>query len=402
MDTIKAEFNHQSLTEYVYCRTSKSARSSKDCQMDNWTLLKEVWPVEQRPESLRSKRTFNATSMDTLTAVFKIHSEKQRVENEEGMADEIDKDGKYPTLSYEKASDNRVNIFHKASFVRAPLAEPAAYAEELPTKLKPVVRAIPLHFLGAQNAISLKTVEMMHNRCRAMKLKHFHSANMSVTSKGKVEVTKSVGNEQKRSTEFDWESPVSLQNCYEALCNYKTVLGQLFPWDSTGNIMERVLVKYKYVSSAEELSTRKNIIIDFFDAVMKSNAIRATNSAPYFNFDEMEAQLKDSMVRFGVQPMVPIPKVFPKQGQSGNRGGQSGGQRGSGRGENRAKYPPAAVGGVLLCYNYNSLSGKRCSNLATKDGCKDNTGKAFLHLCNKYVSEKGSYCFQKHPKSLHR
>ncbi len=96
--------------------------SENDCGQDNWTMLADVWPVEQRPDYLRVRSNVNKRDFGQLLQFEKLFRERRKIE---GRADNLfGEDAAPPAKKFKAAKDDRMEKFHEASFLRLPLAEP--------------------------------------------------------------------------------------------------------------------------------------------------------------------------------------------------------------------------------------------------------------------------------------
>ncbi len=60
--------------------------SENDCGQDNWTMLADVWPVEQRPDYLRVRSNVNKRDFGQLLQFEKLFRERRKIE---GRADNL-------------------------------------------------------------------------------------------------------------------------------------------------------------------------------------------------------------------------------------------------------------------------------------------------------------------------
>ena len=206
--------------------------------------------------------------------------------------------------------------------------------------------------------------------------------------------------------DFDWELPSSLNAIQEAISNYLCVLHQLWPQDPSAMILQRVLVRHKWVANASDLSLRIALISDFFNAVLRLNASRASNRECVLSYEEQEKCLKDILRNSNVSPEVfgtnPLQKASkaPKSAQlSDSSAGASSTPR---RPFSRPERQKAITGpnGMQLCFGFNNHKG--CFNSKTSSGCKNIQGREFAHLCNWFMPSKGGPCFsQNHCRKNH-
>ena len=396
----------------------KESIGSRDEEEDlgsNWELLKETWPIEDRPLALRDKDTVNKKSMDTLLACFKMKMEKEKHENNSDIA----KDGKQHTTIYKEEADNGTDKLHKARWCRMPTTCPSNWYKDVPLKRTPVIRSLPLEYSGSMNMVAQKSIEVVHNRSNAYQLKHFFVGNINVQNKSRKDFFNWEDGKLAKEQDLSWESPQSLQQIQEAIINWAVINQQLYPFDCSPLILLRLLVRYRWIQSAADYTGRRNIISTLFEVMSRTNASRAVNSGTPLSYKELEDLLKDILLKNGVSPEVPLPSIPKASGQEGasgsgqtsrggvgysasGRGGGRGGFSGRGRGSNGnvVGRQQAMFENNPVCYGYNTLDGRPCLKVRQGNGCKDGD-KWFAHVCNKYVAGKG-FCLQRHPRSEHR
>lgn len=397
-----------------YSEESNDSTSEEDLG-SNWELLKESWPIEDRPMALRDKETVNKKSMDTLLACFKMKVEKDK---NDGGGD-IAKDGKQITVIFKKEADNGTDKLHKARWCRMPTTCPSTWYKDVPLKRSPIIRNLPLEYSGSMNMVAQKTIELIHNRANAYQLKHFFVGNINVENKSRKDFFNWEDGKLAKEQDLSWESPQSLQQIQEALINWSIINQQLYPFDCTPLMLQRLLVRYRWIQSAPNYIGRRNIISTLFEVMSRTNASRAVNNGTPLSYKELEELLKDILLKNGVSPEVPLPSIPKDSGQefasnsgqatrggsgysaNGRGGGRGGfGNRGRGGSTPTNNRPQAMFENYPVCYGYNTLDGRPCLKVKQGNGCKDGD-KWFAHVCNKYVAGKG-FCLQRHPKSEHR
>ena len=119
-----------------------------------------------------------------------------------------------------------------------------------------------------------------------------------------------------------WETPSNLVQIKEAYKNFDDIYWELWPYDSTGRAMHRLMLQYDWCRVAEPIEVRIDILKTFFDETLRLNAERAINCECIMSFTEQEVLLKDIMVRKGVRPETPfLPQRrqdFPRNASGGN------------------------------------------------------------------------------------
>lgn len=383
--------------------TSKSGESStggKNLQKEDesrklkLSMLAELWPEEERPQSLKGEALADLSMQDML-AFVKLKTDKSKEE-----ADSVDifqGDKVQPTITWPEQKDNGTTELHPARFSRMPTTSPKEWYHLVPLKRTPILRHLPLYYSGADNMVSIKTVELLQDRTKSLSLKHFHSANLYVTSKTKKEVTKFTADGCTKSFDFNWENPTTLQQLQEAVINYASLLQNIWPYDHTGISLLRLLVKFNWISGAEDFNVRKEVLPTFFANVMSQNCARASNGKAPMSFKAMEDILKDVLLRNGIDASVPLDGYSKKnsKGKDQNNGKQGDrfGQRSTG-----GNRKPAELNGLQVCFNFNK---GQCRNATEKGGCKDGYGRRFAHCCNVYTQGKG-HCLKPHCRRDHQ
>ena len=140
-----------------------------------------------------------------------------------------------------------------------------------------------------------KTIEVIHDRTKPLALKFFHAANLNVACRGKKDIFSLEDGVLQKSQDLSWESPQSLQQLQESLVNFALLNQQLYPWDPTALIMWRLLVKFRWISAADEYITRRAIITGFFEAVSRTNASRAANLNAPMSFKQQGCYSDDTV-----------------------------------------------------------------------------------------------------------
>jgi hypothetical protein len=133
--------------EKIRQRKSKKRRmemeiSSEEEEIDNWTKLAPLWPVEQRPKVLQCRATVNSHSMKELMKMEKMYRSQDK---KMGMADRLfAKDPVLPVVKVKSGKDDRRTKLHGSTFFRMPTVDPEEYWGKMPTSREPIYRHIPL------------------------------------------------------------------------------------------------------------------------------------------------------------------------------------------------------------------------------------------------------------------
>ena len=222
--------------------------------------------------------------------------------------------------------------------------------------------------------------------------------------KPKMQISRMDAGAVANTIDYDWEDPGTMSQVTEAILNYATVNQQLWPYDVTATIMQRLLGRYKWLSSCNEQKTRVELISKFFDAVIRTNCLRAANKSVIMSYMEQELLLKEIMIKNNVRSEIPIldNRVQRSNNQNQNpQPGRSSNQQGSQVRSApivRPKY--ASFNNLGLCYGWNALDGKVCNNNIIGNKCTDGMKRSFMHMCNVWI--KNRYCLGSHRRKDHK
>jgi len=67
--------------------------------------------------------------------------------------------------------------------------------------------------------------------------------------------------------------------------------------------------------------------------------------------------------------------------------------------QNQNKPKVLMIGSTPVCFNFNS---GHCRNHGSATSCKDQRGREFAHLCNKWLDAKQAYCLGRHSRAAFR
>ena len=311
-----------------------------------------------------------------------FNAKKKRGENLESGA----KDQKPTTIKFPEAKDNFKDKLHDARFLRQPISDPKTWLKEMPVKRERVYRNLSFEFYGTDNCLNDKSIAALHDRSLVLELKHWLSINAS-TNKPVKEFRQT--NEHGTSTFHDivWDQPKSLLAIQEGLNNYTMALHSIWPLDMTAIILNRLLIKYHWVSGAKTEKARLGCISAFFNDVMRSNVRRAINGKAVLDYDAQEKCLKVALNRFEISTEIPIStKLELSQGSQPQQNKFSQQKPAQGCQPERKRHE-ARYNSNPLCFAYND-KGRTCSNQTTATGCTARNGANYAHVCSKWVFKK--------------
>lgn len=372
---------------------STSSGESSGCDSDNWAMLADLWPEEQRPKYLQNREKVNRMTMGKLMQFQTLYHEREKWMGKGSQV--FGADPKLPMKKFREQRDNREDKIHEASLLRLPVAEPEDYWSLVPLKREPIYRNIPLKHCGGENLVNELTIIRMHDRGIPVTLKMFHAANYA----------KRPSREGDASLDGDWDAPEKLRTAQEAVVNYGAISRALWPMDYTPDVVLRVMVTNNWAAGAGQSdAARMSIVAKFFDTLMLENAAGALKrKAPadyrrakeiYARALELHGIVGDRRETLHAEPRevenVPAPKG---PGGPGSRpANKPGGWQGN-------KRPPPKVGSIFVCYRYNDPVG--CNRQQQGQGCKGLKGQVFAHACAA-IKQNGDYCLGGHSKQQHK
>ena len=286
-----------------------------------------------------------------------------------------------------------------ARWFRLSVKELKHWYEQAPVSRSHKYVNIPLKHLGATNCISERVIALCHDQTIPLTMKQFIQDNCAVASKPKVTFAGPGGSS---TVDWDWVEATTLAHAHEAILNYQVVIHHLFPWVTTGFIIQRVLLKVNWLAAYGNLNTRLGIIRTFFNSVLRINAGRACKKALPMDFKEQMEQMSSIMERTpsqapsqaagGQVDNYKIPRTVPAPRAPG---GQRLSAAASGAKDKRPRY-----NNLLLCFDYNSTKGVDCSRPPTGLGCREPKGQEYAHRCNLKL-QGGAFCLMAHRRKDH-
>jgi len=141
---------------------TKASRGSSKTEEATWTLLNDIWPLEERPRKLQDKRYVSKLSWQTLMGLQDRY-EKEMEKKGVGAAI-FGKDRKLSKVQFEKKSDDCCGKLHPARWLRLPMVAPEKYWEKVPRAHEQRFRHLQLGHYGAESQINEKVILSLHDR----------------------------------------------------------------------------------------------------------------------------------------------------------------------------------------------------------------------------------------------
>jgi len=301
---------------------------------------------------------------------------------------------------------------------RAPILERKKWWAQMPVKHPHTYRRLPLEHGGGANKVSDVVVIRCHDRSFPLKIKMFLPANRMQK--------KFDGSESKEET-ADWEGAKAVGDIREALLNLADVMAELWPYDNSARILQRVLHNANFGAGLRCSDQEKvKLMVEFCDGVLRENACRAVEQEVPLSFRQAKERWADTTERIASLNPAGNGQNSSMQGQQNfggrghNRGGSAGGQMrggGSHSGGSHGGGGPGASGNSLfrggaaargrgarlqqgsnsfaVCFNFNRGN---CGRPPKGVGCDDGRGGEFAHVCNQFDLPTGKYCLQAHAR----
>jgi hypothetical protein len=235
-------------------------KKSKRKRNVDWELMEDMWPEEDRPKKLRSRKFVESITIDQFFK-YKEHYEKEAERKGLGSA-VFGKDKKPKVKKYKAMKDDGESRLHPARFVGLPRVDPSKYWEKVPTCRQEVYRHLPLRHLGLEG-INEQTIVKMHNRKVAIDL------NMLVR-----------------------DSVAEIRHVKEAVLNYVTLLHTLHPVDYAGLAIVRVLNEAGWAERVGSTDKQRVLMLRrFFDDTVRENSGRAVRKEPPLDYEQVEDKM---------------------------------------------------------------------------------------------------------------
>ena len=174
-----------------------------------------------------------------------------------------------------------------------------------------------------QHKVCDKTIIAMHDKRVTLNIKHFLTENVGVAAKPRVTYS---GPDGSTHSDFAWVEANTVNQCQEAMLNYDCINHHLYSWDYTGLVMQRLMIKHRWLAAYQSVpTTRVNLVKLFFNSVLRTNASKAVNREAPLDYKE-QSELLDGILAAGGQPIMVA--TWPNYQIPRNQGKSSGGSNG--------------------------------------------------------------------------
>ena len=347
-----------------------------------WTLLNDIWPLEERPKKLQDRRYVSRLSWPTLMA---LQDRYEKEAEKKGVGSAIyGKDRRLKKIRFRGRSDDGYAKLHRARWLRLPMAAPDKYWKRVPRTHEQRFRHLQLAHYGAESQINEKVILSLHDRQVPIELKALLRSNFHKDG-GKA---------------ADMAEPAEVRHLQEAVCNYMTACHVLWPFDYGPLVILRVLIENRWGEAAgSDMKERVGLVTRFFNEVVSDNSGRAVRGEPPLDYEKVRAKWSRL-----------VELAFPQLGflgGAGQQGAARGGKPASGKGGAAASGKSGAGGGGVtpralhngrpVCFAFNQKEGCKRQRGAA-DACKDLGGRMFAHYCNFYDRVKAAHCLAMHSR----
>ena len=397
---------------------STKKKSNAGAKGQNWGLLAGIWPVDERPETLRDPEVVEGIDLNILLTLHTKWEDKKKREAGAGGGAVYKLDQIPPPKDIKACRDNGIDVLSEGRLERHPLGPISVVWAMMPQFREHIYRTIDLRPYGSDSQVPEATIGIVHDRRQLLKMEYFCKINANMSTRHlKVRTEHEVGGSSVSTTTMDWKEISSMKHVQDALINYEIINRLIWPLDFTGIVMLKLLNEYMYLPYGDEKG-RVIAISAFFQRVSNANRKNTGRFGPPLDYKEQEEELKKVLRDKGMpdtrpNPFTTIPKVPADQksllalqsGISQNQGQGTSNRGGRGRGNrNNPQRPrlPTVQGpsGKYLCWHYNDSN---CTRAKYQDGCKDPaTGKEYSHHCMHQNLTTMAYCMARHPKHAHK
>ena len=237
---------------------------------------------------------------------------------------------------FKKEKDEGRSRLHSARFQQLSILEPDEWYKQALVMRVDVIKNILLTHVGGTNCVSEKVIIMMHDCKIALTMKHFIVDTVAVACKLKVMYTSPGGSTH---SDIAWVKTSTLAPAQDEILNYSVLIHHLYTcWNTTGFIIQRVLLKHKWLASYSVMTNNRCVPMSYKEQPELLESITDRIHNP-------------SNSRGGGNPAQNSGFKIPRSTAS-NPGLGHQGASGSKKLDKRARW-----NGLLLCYDYNSMKG---------------------------------------------
>jgi len=290
---------------------------------------------------------------------------------------------------------------------RAPILERKKWWDQVPVKHSHTYRRLPLEHGGAANKVSDVVIIRCHDRSFPVKIKMFLPAN---------KMQKAFSSSDSKEETASWEGAKAVVDIREALLNLADVMAELWPYDNSARILQRVLHNANYGANLRCSEQEKvRYMVEFCDGVLRENACRAVEQEVPLSFREVKERWADTTERVPTQVGTSSQQSsgqqqysagrgnsrgghqgnLPRGGASGPNPGGPGGFRGGAAARGRGARLQQGANSFAVCFNFNRGN---CGRPQKGVGCDDGRSGEFAHVCNFFDATTSKYCLQAHPR----
>ena len=376
-------------------RRGRSGRRSK--KLVDMELLEDLWPREDRPKKLQSKKGLVGLSMSEL---MRLKEQFVKEAEKKGMGSAVfGRDCKPKKKKFAGMTDDGEVKLHPARFESLPRSEPSKYWKQVPAGRTEIFRHLPLEHLGVEG-VAETTVVKLHNRRVPVELSMLR------------------------------EDITEVRHVQEAVYNYVALLRSLHPADYGGLVILKVLTDAGWaVNIGDGDKQRVGMLRKFFDDVTRENSGRAVRLETPLTVEQGKARwlktvaaVLPNLSYLGMGQQLAAMSAGGGKAKAGKQGKQSGGGGGPmGQGGFKQNQPahqkqnqgaagggggggggltlrtPARHNGMPVCFGYNNGNCTRLAPGTQAKQCVDGS-MTFAHVCNFYVKGVG-HCLADHPKA---
>lgn len=141
---------------------ASTGSSSDSEEVDHWSMLQEVWAVENRPAMFRKKKVVRKMAWRELMEFRKEYLEECKASGKGGAL--FGADPALPVTKFKAGKDDRTGRIHPASLLRLPVVEPEEFWKLVPLRREPIFRSVPLQHCGGTVIVNELAIIRMHDR----------------------------------------------------------------------------------------------------------------------------------------------------------------------------------------------------------------------------------------------